>query len=267
MKRLRAQRRAAKAQSRRVVPVPREGPLQCTHQQEGLWFLHQMDPSSAMYHIPFVVRLRGALDVEALRRALLFLVARHEALRTRFVAEGGVPRQVIGPPPPSLSMPVVDVAAADVDQWVVGEVDRPMDLAAGVFRADLGRIAADEHVLLMVVHHIAADGWSVGILAGELSYVYSAEARGVAPTLPALAVQPADHAAWQRAWLDGAELERQVGYWREALAGLAHLDLPTDRPRPAEPTGAGVLALRPLPADLSVAARAYARTNGHRSSS
>jgi len=199
--------------------------------------------------------------VPALERALHALVVRHESLRTRFVEEGGLPRQVIDPPSDLLPPPVVDLASEDVQAWVAAEIDRPMDLSAGrLFRAPLARFADEEHVLVLVLHHIVADGWSARILAGELTQLYAAETGAGAAQLPELTVQPADHAAWQRGWLDGGELQRQLDFWRETLADLPTLDFPTDRPRPANPDGAGAAQLRRLPDDLAMAARQYART-------
>ncbi|MEO3808388.1 amino acid adenylation domain-containing protein [Sphaerisporangium sp. B11E5] len=245
-----------------IVPVARDGALPCTPQQEGLWLLQSMDPSSSMYHIAFALALRGALDVPALERALLALVVRHEALRTRFAEEDGLPRQVIDPPPATFSLPADPVEAGQVESWVTEWTTRPFDLAAGsLFRAALARLGPDEHVLVLVVHHIVADGWSAKILADELGALYATE-RGIrGAELPAMSLQPVDHAVWQRGWLDGAEMDRQMAYWREALAGLPTLDFPADRPRPADPTGAGAAADHQVPASTAAAARAYARTH------
>ncbi|MFC0527565.1 amino acid adenylation domain-containing protein [Phytohabitans kaempferiae] len=262
-----AEKRAAKeqlAQARTVVPVPRDGSLVCTFQQEAAWLVKRLDPSAAAtFHIPFALRLHGELDVPALQRSLRALVERHEGLRTRFVEEEGQPRQVIDPPPPAaLPLPVADIAPGEVERWALDEVRRPTDLETGpVFRTALARVTRRDHVLVLVVHHIVADGWSVRILAGELSQLYAAETGGPPARLPELPIQPADHAAWQRGWLSGAELDRQLGYWRDRLAGLPTVDFPTDRPRPADPTGAGADLARRLPDDLAATARAYARAN------
>ena len=190
-------------------------------------------------------------------------MVRHEALRTRFVDQDGLPRQVIDPAPADLPPTTVDVPADAVDSWVAEQIRQPVDLATGpVFRTALARLAPDEHVLVLVVHHIVADGWSVAILAGELSRLYAAETGLTAEArLPGPAVQPADHAAWQRRRLAGEELQRQLGHWRTTLADLPTLDVPTDRPRPAHPSGAGARTGRPLPDDLSAAAHRYARDN------
>ncbi|MEV4706174.1 condensation domain-containing protein [Actinoplanes sp. NPDC049316] len=259
LERLLAAKRAARdglAGPGPVVPVAREETMPCTHQQEGLWFLHKLDPASTVYHVPYVQRLRGPLDVPALERAIAALVVRHEALRTRFVEREGRPRQVIDPPPASLPLPVAEIAAGEVRRWAAAEAHRPFDLGtAPLFRAALARLGPGDHVLVMVAHHIVADGWSAGILARELAVLYTGG------DLPPLRIQAADHAVWQRGWLDGAELERQLGYWRTALADLSTVDLPADRPRPELPTGAGASLHRRLPGDLSGAAAAYARTH------
>ncbi|MEO3808387.1 amino acid adenylation domain-containing protein [Sphaerisporangium sp. B11E5] len=244
-----------------IVPVARDGALPCTPQQEGLWLLQRLGPSS-MYHLSFALALRGALDVPALERALLALVVRHEALRTRFAEEKGLPRQVVDPPPAAISLPVERVEAGGVESWVSDCMTRPFDLAAGsLFRAALARLGPDEHVLVLVVHHIVADGWSLRMLADELSLAYAAERGAGAAELPEVSLQPGDHAVWQRDRLDDAEMDRRLAYWREALAGLPTLDFPADRPRPAQPTGAGAALNRRVPDDTAAAARAYARTH------
>lgn len=261
LEQLLAAKRAARTQRAkpgRIVPVARGEALPCTHQQDGLWFLHQLDPASTVYHVPHALLLHGALDVPALERAIADLVVRHEALRTRFAERDGLPHQVVEPPPTALALPVTEVDAERVGQWAAAEAHRPFDLATGpMFRAALARLAPDEHALVLVAHHIVADGWSAGILAEELAVLYA----GGAAQLPPLDVQAADHAAWQRDWLDGAELDRQLTYWREALADLPTVGFPSDRPRPAQPTGAGAAITRGLPDDLAAAARAYARAN------
>ena len=261
-----AEKRAAKrrlAQSRRIVPVPRDGSLVCTYQQEGAWFIQQLDPLSSANHLPFLLRLRGELNVPALERAIRALVVRHEALRTRFTDVGGVPRQVVDPPPATRPLPVLDLPADQVDRWSAGEIRRPMNLATGpLLRTSLARVTPREHVLVLVVHHIVCDRWSMRVLAGELSALYAAETGGTEARLPDLPIQPADHAVWQRHWLDGERLDRQRDYWRARLADLSTVDLPTDRPRPARPEGTGATLSRSVPGDLAASARAYARANG-----
>jgi len=262
LERLLKAKRAKRAATRPVRQADRDEPLRCTHQQEGLWFEHQLDPSSAAYHVPVALRLRGPLDVPALERALTALVVRHEALRTRFVALDGEPRQVVDPPPDRLPLERAQVARPALQEWIRELIVRPMDLAAGpLFHCALAQTAPDEHALVLVAHHIISDGWSTGILADELTKLYVGEAGMLRIPLPHLQIQPADHAEWIRDRLDGGERERQLEYWRTALAGLPALDLPTDRPRPPRPTGAGAHVRVPLPADLSAEAARYAQTN------
>jgi amino acid adenylation domain-containing protein len=269
LERLLERKRAAKARQAEpaaLVPVPRDGALVCTYQQEGMWFMHQFNPLATVYHIPFALRLRGSLDVPALERALHALVVRHEALRTRFVDDGGLPRQVVDPPPAAVSLPIEELAPDRAEQWAADQHSRPFDLAAGpVFRVAAVRLGPDDHALMLVLHHIVSDGWSARILGGELSALYAAEVAGGGTAgrtlLPPLPAQPADYAAWQRRWLSGAELDRQLGYWRETLAGLSSVDFPADRPRPAQPTGAGDAIARRFPAEVAAAAHAYARTH------
>ncbi|MFD6567707.1 amino acid adenylation domain-containing protein [Micromonospora profundi] len=259
----RLSRKRAALAAKRIVPVPRGEALVCTRQQEGLWFEHQLDPDSTVYHIPVALRLHGALDDTALNRALHALVTRHEALRTRFVEHNGLPRQIIDPAPANQPVTIVDIPADTVDTWVNEQINHRLNLATGpVFRAALARITPDDHVLVLVAHHIVADGWSVGILTTELTQLYAAETGLTTSTqLPDLAVQPADHAAWQRTRLDDDEFARHLDHWRTTLADLPTLDFPTDRPRPAHPTGAGAWTGRPLPQNLTTAAHRYARDN------
>ena len=265
IERLLAEKRDAKAKragQRRIMPVPREGALACTFQQEGLWFEHQLNPLSGAYHISFALRLAGPLDTDALQRALHALVVRHEALRTRIVDHGGLPRQIIDPPPADFPLPISELAPGQVQSWATEQVAQPMNLSHGpLVRAMLARTGTGQHVLVLVMHHIIGDGWSARILASELSQLYTADTTGTTAALGPLPIQPADHAAWQRGWLSGAELERQLGFWRDALAGLPTVDFPADRPRPAQPTGEGATVVRMLPDEIGVLARGYTRTH------
>lgn len=218
----------------RARPRPDRVPL--SPAQAGLWFLHQAEGGGPAYNIPFALRLTGPLDRPALRAALADLVARHEILRTVFPAEGGVPSQRVLPPGP-VRLPVWrpdDIAAA-----LRQVARRGFDLAAEPpFRAHLFMRSATEHVLLLVLHHIAGDGWSAGPLVRDLTAAYEARKAGRAPDLPPLPVQYADYALWQRELPDG-----DLGYWTETLAGLpGQLDLPADRTRPTAGASAGASA-------------------------
>ncbi|PRY22030.1 non-ribosomal peptide synthetase [Pseudosporangium ferrugineum] len=240
---------------RAIPPVPRGGPLRLSHQQEGLWFLHQLGAGQEVYHIPAAWRLRGPLDLAALRAALGTVIGRHEALRTRFGGDGGRPYQIIDPPPAEPELPVVPVAdERELAAALGAEAVRAFDLTAGpVFRALVLRLGEQDHVLAVTVHHIVADGLSLEVLVTELSRLYRASAP---PALPRLVVQPADVAAWQRSQPIGSRLQ----HWREHLAGASTLDLLPDRPRPAERTGAGATVTVRLPDGLGPAARELART-------
>ncbi|UQI45639.1 amino acid adenylation domain-containing protein [Streptomyces sp. HU2014] len=255
--------RAEAAERNRIAPVPRTGRLQVSDQQRHLWTLHQLAPGQPVYNVPFVLRLRGTLDTEALAGALRALVARHEALRTRFGSEHGVPYQSVDDAPAAWPLPVTDLShlpGAERDDrartLVETHARAPFDLENGpVFRTHLLRLAADEHLLVLCLHHIVTDGWSVGIVTQELAALYgSADA-----SLPGLAVQPADHAAWQRRRLSGDGLRTQIDYWRTTLAGVPAIDFPTDRPRPSQPTWNGAELELDLPAELGAALRAWVR--------
>jgi len=223
-----------------LEPVPRDGDLPLSYAQERLWFLDQLEPESSLYNLALSVRLRGRLEPGVLQAALAAVVERHEALRTTFENRGGRPVQVVARrQTPRLG--VADLgglpAAArreSVLRLVAEEEQRPFDLRRGpLLRATLLRLDAEEHVLLLTLHHVVADGWSLGVLVRDLAVFFRAFAMGEdAAGLPELPVQYADFAHWQRRWLDGDELERQVGYWRRRLAGVPALELPTDRPRP-----------------------------------
>ncbi|MEM8961263.1 MAG: non-ribosomal peptide synthase/polyketide synthase, partial [Acidobacteriota bacterium] len=230
-----------------ITPVSREGDvvaLPLSFAQERLWILAQLDPANPAYHIPMPVRLRGALDVEALSSALSTVVSRHEVLRTVFREADGEPTQVIVPAEP-LVLVVEDVSSeTDILAAVRADALEPFDLRTGpLLRARLLRVADDDHVLSLTMHHIVSDGWSVGVLIRELAALYAGE------SLPELPIQVGDVAVWQREHL---ELDDQVSWWREHLAGVPVLELPTDRPRPAVQTWAG--ATLPVHLDTDTAA-------------
>jgi amino acid adenylation domain-containing protein len=208
--------------------------------QRRLWLVNQLEPASPAYNVPIGQRFHGTLDVLALERALATIVTRHEALRTTFSLVDGEPVQVVTrdaalqlPVEDLVAMPAVDLEA-EVQRLNDQEARHPFDLERGpLFRTRLLRLAPNEHALLLVVHHIVFDGWSVGVLFRELSECYRAFATGEAPRLPQLPVQYADYAVWQREWLTGGPGERQLDYWRAHLAGApVVLELPTDFPRP-----------------------------------
>jgi amino acid adenylation domain-containing protein len=227
-----------------LVPVDRGGRLPLSFAQQRLWIVDQLEPGSTAYHVPLALRLTGELNPAALGRALGEIVRRHEALRTRFEAREGSPFQVIAPFVPPV-LPRVDLTALGVlrggrrEEELLrlarAEALDPFDLSRGpLFRATLVALAASEpaeHALLTTMHHIISDGWSVGVLLAELTALYGAFKDGRPSPLPELPVQYADYAVWQRRWLSGAVLEREIAYWRQALTGVPVLELPVDRPR------------------------------------
>jgi amino acid adenylation domain-containing protein len=260
-----------------LLPALRDGNgLPLSFAQRRLWFLHQLDPAGAAYHVPGALRLSGRLDAAALARSLAALVRRHEALRTTFELAGEEPVQRIAPGG-GLELGEVDlralpaaVRAGEAARLEVEEGRRPFDLARGpLLRALLLRLEAAESSLLVTLHHIVADGWSLGVLLRELAVFYRAFAAGrepePSPELPALPVQVADFAVWQRAWMRGEALRSRLDWWREQLAGAPpSLRLPTDRPGPAPrpgPARGSTLRFR-LAAELAAGVEAAARRHG-----
>jgi len=216
-----------------LAPVPRTAPLPLSYAQQRLWFLHQLEGASANYNMPAAFRLDGALDVDALRAAFAHIVARHEILRTHFVERDGEPQQEIQAEA-DFSFEVLDADESELPELTRRHASRPFDLAHGpLLRVAVLRLAPQRHVLLVNLHHIVCDGWSIGVLVRELNAGYAMAPGAAQRPLPPLPVQYADFAVWQRRVLDGARLQRQVGYWRTQLADLPPLlELPTDRPRP-----------------------------------
>jgi len=256
-----------------VVAGPRPARLPLSFAQQRLWFIAQMsEQASTAYHMPGGLRLRGRLDDAALQAALERIVQRHEVLRTGFKMIDGQPVQCIDAGA-RFTLPRHDLrtaadAPAQVLHWSRIEAREPFNLEAGpLMRGRLLRLGDEEHVLLLTLHHIASDGWSMGVLTGELSALYRAYAHDglthEADPLPALPLQYADYALWQRRWLSGAVLQGQLDYWRDHLRHApALLELPTDRPRPAVQDHAGAALSFTLDAPLSAGLRALSRRHG-----
>jgi amino acid adenylation domain-containing protein len=222
--------------------IPRraeDGPAPLSFAQERLWFLDRYQPGSAFYNVPFALRLTGALNVPAMEASLSEIVRRHEALRTTFTVRAGQPVQIITPAQP-LPLPLTDLRhfpaaerAAEAERQASAEAHRPFDLEHGpLLRARLLRLDPQEHILLVTMHHITTDGWSLGVLVRELAALYPAFCAGRGSPLPPLSLQYADYAVWQRQWLQGEVLDRQLAYWKQQLTGVPALALPSDRPRP-----------------------------------
>ncbi|AMO95406.1 D-alanine--poly(phosphoribitol) ligase, subunit 1 [Collimonas fungivorans] len=250
-----------------IMPADRSGPLPLSCAQQRLWFIAGVDSqASAAYHIPGALRLRGVLDQPALKAALDRIIERHEALRTCFVSTDGQPSQLITPARGFLlaQQDAEGLAPHALENLCKQAAAEPFDLAAGpLIRGRLLRLGADDHVLLVVMHHIISDGWSLSLLMHELSALYSAMRDGQPDPLPPLAIQYADYAAWQRRWLQGPLLQQQLGALAEQLRGAPELvSLPTDRPRPALQDYHGASIEVALDAGLSQALKELGRRHG-----
>jgi GNAT superfamily N-acetyltransferase len=259
LERLRAQRTAPGT----TVPppaapgatIPRRAPgadVPLSSAQWRLWFLEQMRPGTNAWNTPVAVRIAGALDLELLRRALQLLIDRHDALRTAFASTGGIPH----PAPPAnlrIDVPVErpdgEPPEAAIERFVAREIARPFDLTRDLLlRTSVLSLGPEDHVLVLVAHHIACDGWSKGLLLQELSLAYGALAAGTDPDLPELALEYADYALWQQQQLSAARAEKLADYWRTRLAGAPPLlHLPADHPRPVIQTFQGAVEWVQLP--------------------
>ena len=237
--------------------------------QQRLWLLDRLVPDGSVYNVPKALRLAGALDVGALSRALDGVVARHEVLRTRIGVDGGVPVQVVAPEL-RVGLDVIDLrrlAAPDREaeaRRLAGEfAGMPFRLARGpLLRARLLRLDDGEHWFLLTLHHIVTDAWSSVVLGRELSVLYNAACAGAPSPLPALPIQYADYAIWQREWLQGEVLAAQLAYWKPVATGLPVLELPTDRPRPALADSRGGRFAFELDASLTAGLAALSRREG-----
>jgi amino acid adenylation domain-containing protein len=253
-----------------ITRVPRDGPSVLSFAQERLWFLQQLEPEDPSYLVPAVLRLEGPLDRGALARALDGVVRRHEVLRTRIATVDGSPAAFVDEGF-TLDLPIVDVAdrpeadrEAALKQAILAEMRAPFDLAAAPpIRAKLLVLGERDHALVVMMHHIATDAWSTGVLSREVSALYEALVAGRSSPLAALPVQYADYAAWQRRWLTGEVLERELAYWKEKLAGAPPwIELRTDRPRPAVRTSRGRRAPVVLSREITQGLRELARREG-----
>ena len=238
--------------------------------QQRLWFFDQLEPGSPLYNMPTALRLRGRLNFNALQKALNAVVARHESLRTRFNAEDGCPVQIIAAPA-VLELPVMDLSHEPASQReetlrqrLNAEARRPFDLSrGGLVRALLVRLGETEHVFLVNMHHIISDAWSLGVFFREFSGFYEAFNEGREMRLPELPIQYADYAAWQREWLRGEVLEKQLAFWKQHLAGAPQfLELPSDKPRPSTSLFRGGHAERLLPRSLTEALKQLGQAEG-----
>jgi amino acid adenylation domain-containing protein len=250
-------------------PVPRDRPLPLSYAQQRLWFIEQLGISAHAYNLLRAIRVLGPLHVTALAQSLHEMIRRHEILRTRCVTLEGQPHQVIGPAT-GLSLPTVELGElpecereAHVRTLALAEVKRTFNLEHGpLLRATLVRLAAEEHVLLLAMHHIVTDGWSHGVFWRELAALYEAFAAGKPSPLPELSIQYADFAHWQRQWLRGEVLNTQLVYWKRQLAGMSALRLPTDHTRPTLRTFRGARHGLTFSPTLTEALKALSRRQG-----
>jgi hypothetical protein len=244
--------------------------LPLSYAQQRLWFLNQLEPESPSYNIPAAVRLRGQLNVRVLEGVLGEIVRRHEVLRTTFPMVNGRPFQSISAGE-HFTLPLIDLAQLpeaekqiEALRLVMVEAQRPFDLVHGpLLRASVVRLAQDEHVLSLCAHHIVFDGRSIVIFFRELTILYAALSQGKQSPLPELTIQYADYAAWQREWLQGKVLDRQIAYWKQQLAGATEtLSLPTDCPRPEVRGFCGAQRAFSLTTELSDSLRTQSRLHG-----
>ncbi len=248
--------------------IPRRGtaaPYPLSFAQQRLWFLEQLEPDGP-YKVPAAFRLRGPLQVAALERSVNEIISRHEVLRTTFAEIDGQPVQIVAPRL-TLSIPLEDLRrlpaserAERVKQVAARLREQPFDFARGpLVGAALVRLAEEEYHFWFLMHHIVSDGWSIGVLLKELSAAYEAFAAGRQPELPELSIQYADFAVWQRGWLQGETLARQMKYWKERLAKVPTLELPTDRPRPPVQSYRGTSLTHLIDLELTGRLKALAR--------
>ncbi len=258
------------SQNSPIERVSRDQDLPLSFAQQRLWFIDQLDRGNPAYNFPIAVRLTGSLNVAALERSLNEIVRRHEALRTIYSELKGQPVQIIATIL-TLPLPVLDLRAlsesnreAQAMRLAVEESRRPFNLAQGpLLRVGLLKLDDEEHVLLLTVHHIVTDGWSMGVLFREIATLYEAYATGIPSRLPELLIQYADFAHWQRQWLQDEVLQTQLSYWKQQLKGIpAILELPTDYPRPAVRTFRGARQALALPKALSEALKSLSRQEG-----
>jgi len=263
------------ASSINLIPIPRDSLLPLSFAQQRLWFLDKLIPNNAFYNVPSALRVIGSLNLEALEQTFAEIVRRHEALRTTFVM---LERQAVQVISPTLTIPisVVDLQSlpdakreTQALYLMTEEAQRPFNLATGpLLRVTVLRLQETEHILLLNLHHIVSDGWSIGILIRELATLYEAISSASPPSLPALPIQYADFAYWQRQWLQQAgkdgctPLQTQLNYWRQQLDEISFLNLPTDRMRSAHQTYRGSTQFLQISESLSEALEALSQREG-----
>jgi amino acid adenylation domain-containing protein/FkbH-like protein len=254
----------------RISVVSREQSLPLSYAQQRLWFLNRLDPNSLAYNIPAAVRLSGRLNVGVLEQTFNEIRRRHEILRTTFPQRDGTPFQLISEARPA-ELRVIDLGGTPASERekealavAKAEAERPFDLASGpLLRTTLLRLDEQEHLLLVTMHHIISDGWSMGVFVREAASLYETYSAGEAPRLPELEIQYADYAEWQRSWLAGDLLQEQLAYWKEQLADApSRLELPTDKPRPAQHSFNGANLSYVLSPELTASLKDFSQREG-----
>ncbi len=253
----------------KIKPISRIRHLPLSFAQQGLWLTDRLEPGTTAYNIPLGLRFTGALDVEVLRQTLSEVARRHEVLRTTFAEIAGEPQQIVAPPS-EISLPVVDLCEleaaeqeAAVQRHLEQAAQQQFDLSRGpLMKTEMLKLAEDEHVLYLTLHHIIADGWSMGVLVNEVGTLYEALAEGRESPLAELPIQYADYAIWQRQWLQGEVLEGLLNYWREQLTGAPFLELPSDYSREAEQTFGSQSRTFELSRELTAALNELTRREG-----
>jgi amino acid adenylation domain-containing protein len=263
-------RNEAGVQAPPLEKATRTGSIPLSFAQQRLWFMQQLEPDSPFYNMLTAVRLQGELNTAALERVLNEILRRHEALRTAFSHQDGLPLQLITPHCDIL-LPIVELQSLNESErenraleLAQQEAQLPFDLSTGpLLRARLLKLSEKEHIVLFTLHHIVSDGWSLGVLVKEVASLYEAFSRGDESPLEELAIQYADYSIWQRDWLSGEVLEKQLSYWREQLTGAPPvLELPTDRPRPAVQSYRGAHALVEIDKEIVEGLKGITREEG-----
>jgi amino acid adenylation domain-containing protein len=263
-----ARREAEGLDAAPLVVVQRTGKLRLSFAQERLWVFEQLEPDTGAYNIPRVLSLHGPLDVDAFEKSINTIVERHEVLRTSFLKTDGKPGLSITERM-TVHIPIIDLSGLSGDarhertsELIASETQRPFDLSrAPLLRLALVRLGAGEHLLIITMHHLICDAWSIGVFMRELVACYNSFTNDTTPSLPALPVQYVDFAAWQRNELTGASLQKQLDYWRNKLAGApAVIGLPTDRPRPPTRSFRGARRSFVIPAEIREKLKTLARS-------
>ncbi len=252
-----------------IISVPRGGHLPLSFEQQRLWFIDQLERGNVAYNVTRAARMRGGLDITALKRSLNEIVRRHETLRTIFPEMGGRPVQVILPAE-ALPLDIIDLTELTEDQretesrrLLAAEAQRPFDLSRGpLLRITLERLTATDHLLILMTHHIISDAWSLGLFIGELQVLYEAFLRGKEASLADLPVQYADYAVWQREMLQGERAEAQLDFWKRRLSRMKTLELPLDYQRPPIRSSRGERLSFMMPAGLSASLRQLSLQEG-----